>query len=142
MVKTTSTPIRKAAAPIAFVVVALGATALIAGAVDELALLHPIAMGLGSIALLGAVGTMYYRARTTSGTPVTTLPSITYAAHWDMGTPQIGADAALSNGAPLCLVPGVKAVTTTLETDDLVGAGDATGGIADEHREHRYADAR
>ena len=162
MVQTTSTRIRKAVAPIVFAVVALGATVPIAGAVDQFprppaepenqsvreapprrSWPHPIALGLGSLALLGAAGTMYYRGRTTSGTqPTATPPTVTYAAHWDIGAPQIGADVPLSNGAPLCLVPGVKAVTTTLETDDLVGAGHATGGIADEHREHRYADAR
>jgi len=142
MIQTASTRIRKAVAPIVFAVVALGMTALIAGAVDELAL-PPAALGLDSIALLAAAGTLYYRMRTMTRTqPVATPLNITYAAHWDMGTPQIGADAPLSNGAPLCLVPGVKAVTTTLQTDDLVGAGHAAGGVADEHGEHQSADAR
>jgi hypothetical protein len=89
----------------------------------------PIAWGLGSLALLGAAGTAYYRVRTTSGTqPVATIPTLTFAAHWDLGTQQIESEAPLSSGTGLRLQSGVEAVTTTLETEDLVAGTHETGG--------------
>jgi hypothetical protein len=72
---------------------------------------------------------VYYRVRTTTGTPsVAPLPTVTFAAHWDQGTQQIDADTPLSSGAGVRLHSGVEAVTTTLETDDLVANTHETGG--------------
>jgi hypothetical protein len=89
----------------------------------------PILLGLGSVALLGGAGTVYYRARTANGMrPVTPPPTITYAAHWDLGTQQIEAVAPLSLGVGLRLESGVGAVTTTLETHDLVATNHETEG--------------
>ena len=89
----------------------------------------PIAWGLGSMVLLGAGGTVYYRVRTTTGTPPAAMvPTVTFAAHWDLGTQQIESDAPLSSGAGLRLQSGVEAVTTTLETDDLVADRHDMGG--------------
>jgi hypothetical protein len=89
----------------------------------------PIAMGLGSLTLLGAAGAVYYKLRTPNGAqPMATLPTITYAAHWDLGAQQIEADEPLSSGAGLRLVSGVEAVTTTIETDDLVAKSHEAGG--------------
>jgi beta-lactam-binding protein with PASTA domain len=85
----------------------------------------PIALGLGTVALLAAAGTVYYRVRIAQ--PVAT-PSITYAAHWDLGTQQIDAVAPLSLGVGLRLQSGVAAATTTLETHELVAKGHETGG--------------
>src|SRR5262245_44235525 len=85
----------------------------------------PIALGLGSVALLGAAGTAYYRVRLASGT---TLPSITYGAHWDLGTQQIDAVAPLTHGLALRLQSGVEAATTTLETNALVATSHQMGG--------------
>ena len=140
MVGTTSTRIlRKAVAPMVFVVVALGATAPIAEADDELALAITLILG---ISLLGAAGFVYSRVRTTNPTqPVATPPTVTYAAHRDMGIQAIEADAPLSSRASLCLVPGAKRVTATLATEELVAAHE-TKGVRDEPREHRYPDAR
>lgn len=87
----------------------------------------PIALGLGSVTLLGAAGTVYYRVRTTNLAHATP-PNITYAAHWDLGSQQIEADAPLSRGAGLRLQAGFEAVTTTLETDHLVDQSHDMGG--------------
>ena len=88
-----------------------------------------VAWGLGSLALLGAGGTAYYRVRTTNGAqPVPTVPTVTFAAHWDSGTQQIDATAPLASSTGLRLVSGVESASTTLQTDQLVGAAHDTGG--------------
>jgi beta-lactam-binding protein with PASTA domain len=90
----------------------------------------PLAWGLGSMVLLGAGGTVYYRVRTTTtgAQPVPTVPTVTFAAHWDVGTQQIEAIAPLSSGTGLHLLSGVETAITTLETDHLVGTAHDTGG--------------
>jgi len=90
----------------------------------------PIAWGLGSMVLLGAAGTVYYRVRatTTGAQPLPTVPTVTFASHWDVGTQQIEATAPLSSGSGLHLLSGVETATTTLETDHLVGTAHDTGG--------------
>ena len=82
----------------------------------------PIALALGSLTVLGVAGAVYYRVRITHVTqPVaTTLPTITYAAHWDRGTQRIEAHVPLARGTGLRLQSGVDTITITLQTDDLV----------------------
>jgi hypothetical protein len=88
-----------------------------------------VAWGLGSLGLLGAGGTAYYRVRATNGAqPVPTVPTVKFTAHWDSGTQQIDATAPLASGTGLRLVSGIETATTTLETDQLVGAAHDTGG--------------
>ena len=88
-----------------------------------------VAWGLGSLALLGAGGTAYYRVRTTHGAqPVPTVPTVTFDAHWDSGTQQIDATAPLASSTGLRLVSGIESASTTLQTDQLVGAAHDTGG--------------
>jgi beta-lactam-binding protein with PASTA domain len=88
-----------------------------------------IVWGLGSVALLSAGGTAYYRVRMTNGAqPVAIAPTVTFAAHWDVGTQQIDAMAPLASSTGLRLVSGIEAASTTLETDHLVGAAHDTGG--------------
>jgi beta-lactam-binding protein with PASTA domain len=90
----------------------------------------PLAWGLGSMLLLGAGGTVYYRVRTTTtgAQPVPTIPTVTFASHWDVGTQQIDATAPLSSGTGLHLLSGIETAITTLETDHLVGTAHDTGG--------------
>ena len=88
-----------------------------------------VAWGLGALALLGAGGTAYYRVRTTHGAqPVPTVPTVTFDAHWDSGTQQIDATAPLASSTGLRLVSGIESASTTLQTDQLVGAAHDTGG--------------